>query len=109
MTEDSPQYRPDASDPNGLERHLKSRSTWLRLIFMIVMTILYAVSRFVVGVVIVVQFFTVLFSGDTNPRLKQLGQALATYTYQILQYLMFNTEQRPFPFDDEWPIGPPLR
>jgi hypothetical protein len=109
MTEDNPDYGPRGSDPDGLERHLKSRSTWLRLVFMIVMSVLYAVSRFVVGVVIVVQFFTVLFTGETNPRLKQLGQALATYTYQILQYLMFNTEQRPFPFDDEWPVGPPLR
>jgi hypothetical protein len=36
-----------------------------------------------------------------------LGQALATYTYQIIRYLTFNTEERPFPFDSDWPAGPP--
>jgi hypothetical protein len=108
MIDESPtSSRPSA--PNDFERHVKSRSTWLRLLFMIVMGVCYAVSRFVVGVVIVLQFFYVLFTGETNPRLKELGQSLATYTYQILQYLTFNTEQRPFPFDDGWPVGPPLR
>ena len=34
------------------------------------------------------------------------GQSLATYTYQIVMYLTFNTEEQPFPFAD-WPSGPP--
>ncbi|MGB5259977.1 MAG: DUF4389 domain-containing protein [Gammaproteobacteria bacterium] len=32
---------------------------------------------------------------------------MATYTYQIINYLTFNTEDRPFPFDLDWPAGPP--
>ena len=33
----------------SLERNLKSRSTWLRLFFMLVVLLLYAVSRLVTG------------------------------------------------------------
>ncbi len=91
----------------AFEEHLKSRSTWLRLLFMIVMIVCYAVSRIVVLTVIVLQFLTVLFTGKTNPALTKFGQSLATYTYQIIQYLAFNTELRPFPFDTRWPEGPP--
>jgi hypothetical protein len=54
------------------------------------------------------QFFSVLFTAETNKPLVTFGQSLATYTYQIVRYLTFNTEQRPFPFDLEWPDGPPL-
>lgn len=89
------------------KRNLKSRKTWLRLFFILVMVLLYGVSRVVVGAVVVVQFFWLLFTGETNTRLQQLGQTLATYTYQIVLFLTFNTEQRPFPFDTDWPTGPP--
>jgi len=93
--------------PMTMKNHLKTRSTWLRLFFMFVVMLLYSVSRVVVGVVILLQFFWVLFTGETNNSLEKLGQSLATYTYQIIRYLTFNTEERPFPFDLDWPDGPP--
>ena len=90
-----------------LKRNVKSHSTWRRLFFMIVVAILYGVSRVVVGAVVALQFFWVLFTGETNKKLEELGQALATYTYQVIRYLTFNSEERPFPFDMDWPTGPP--
>ena len=90
-----------------LKENLKTRSTWLRLFFMFVVILMYSVSRVVVGVVVLLQFFSVLFTAETNKPLVAFGQSLATYTYQIVRYLTFNTEQRPFPFDLDWPDGPP--
>jgi len=87
----------------ALEENVKSRSTWLRLFFMVVLALIYGVSRIVVGAVVVIQFFWVLFTAETNDDLKRFGQQLATYTYQIVRYLTFNTEERPFPFDLDWP------
>ncbi len=98
---------PPKQDDTHFKQHVKARSTWLRLFFMLVVVILYGVSRVVTGAVIVLQFFWLLFTGGTNARLLHLGQALATYTYHIILYLSFNTEQRPFPFDADWPAGPP--
>lgn len=88
---------------SAFEEHVKSRSTWLRLVFMIIMWVLYEVTRFVTAVVVILQFLHVLFTGETNPRLKDFGQSLAAYTHQMVSYLTFNTEVRPFPFDAEWP------
>jgi hypothetical protein len=96
---------PDEESP--LERNIKSRSTWLRLFFMLVVILLYGVSRVVLGAVVLVQFFFVLFTGQANAGLRQLGQSLATYTYEIIRYLTFNADERPFPFDLDWPSGPP--
>ncbi len=95
----------DRQEGRPLKNNLKSRSPWLRLFFMLVMVLLYSVSRLVVSAVVVLQFFWVLFTGETNKPLENLGQALATYTYQIIRYLTFNTEERPFPFDADWPTG----
>jgi hypothetical protein len=107
MNEESPEYSRERPERSELEQNLRSRSTWLRLVFMVVFVVFYAVSRIVVSVVVVVQFLHVLFTGKTNQPLQTLGLSLAIYTYQILRYLTFNTEVRPFPFDAEWPGMPP--
>jgi hypothetical protein len=103
MSEQSSESSQGRPQGRPIEEHLKARSTWVRLLFMIVMTVCYAVARLVVAVVVVLQFLHVLFTGETNPRLKDLGLSLARYVYQIVEYLTFNTEVRPFPFDAEWP------
>lgn len=95
----------DDDDSRGatIEDHVKSKATWLRALFMLVFMGLYFVSRFVLFAVVLLQFFWLLFSGAVNEQLRALGQALAIYTYQIVRYLTFNTELRPFPFDASWP------
>jgi hypothetical protein len=92
-----------ARSNSSLRDNMKSKSIWLRLLFMIVMVFLYSLSRFVVGAIAVVQFFWILFTKEKNLNLMTLGQALATYAYQTSLYLTFNTEERPFPFDADWP------
>ncbi len=92
-----------SAEESSLAKNLKSKSIWMRLLFMLVITFFYSISRIVVGAVIVVQFFWVLFTGNTNQKLQILGKSLATYTNQIILYLTFNTEERPFPFDMDWP------
>ena len=85
-----------------LADNLKSRSTWLRLLFMILFIVLWCISRLVVSVVLVLQFLFLLFTGERNSRLAAFGQSLATYSYQLVAYLTLVTEDQPFPFSD-WP------
>ena len=98
---------PASRDAGQLEQNLKRRSTWLRLLFMGIFVALYMITRIVFGAVVVFQFLWVLFTAETNKQLTELGQSLATYTYQIMRYLSFNSEDKPFPFSAEWPKGAP--
>lgn len=86
-----------------MERNLKSKSTWLRLVYMLVFGLLAWVATMVAAVVIVLGFFWVLFTGERNSGLASAGQSIATYLFQIVRYLTYNSEQRPFPFDAAWP------
>ena len=90
-----------------LEENLKRRSTWIRLVFMALLLGIYMVTRIVFFAVVAFQFLWVLFTAETNKKLTELGQSLATYTYQIMRFLAFNSEDKPFQFDAEWPSGPP--
>jgi hypothetical protein len=94
------------SDNSGPEDNNNPSSIWLRLLFMILFLALWSISRVVIFAVVVLQFFWVLLSGQTNSRLSQFGLSLATYSYQIVRYLTFDSDEQPFPFDD-WPNGPP--
>ncbi len=94
----------DSSEKQSdLEQNLRARSTWLRLVFMIVIAICNELARLVGSAIVLLQFLHVLFTGKPNERLKDVGLSLAQYVYQVVEYLTFNTEVRPFPFDAEWP------
>lgn len=109
-TSDQPMdHVPPAAESEGrskqsdLEKNVKMRSTWVRLLFMIIFAFLYSLSRLVTAVVVVIQFFHVLFTGETNEQLKTFGRSLAVYSFEVVDYLTFNTETKPFPLDAVWP------
>ena len=91
------------SGKSALEQHITARSTWLRFLFMIIFALLYGLSRLVTAAVVAIQFFYVLLTGATNEQLKKFGHSLAIYSFEIIDYLTFNTETKPYPLDAEWP------
>lgn len=79
-----------------------SRAIWIRALQMILFAVTYSIAGTVMAAVVAVQFIFVLFTGTRVPRLLSFGEDLAVFVYQILRFLSFNTEDKPFPFGD-WP------
>ena len=94
-------------DDNGtpVEQHLKSRSTWIRCLFICIYAALVWLASLVGVFVVVLGFFWMLFTGEINTQLRQAGQAIASYLYQAVRFMTFNTDKRPFPFGESWPSG----
>ncbi|MBL4774869.1 MAG: DUF4389 domain-containing protein [Mariprofundus sp.] len=92
---------------DDLKTNVTNMNVWLRLVFMLLFSAIYFVTRMVLVAVIVLQFLWLLFTADKNKALLSFGAQLATFIYQIYHYLTFNTEQRPFPFS-EWPADTAL-
>lgn len=94
-----------------LKSNLTSSKHWVRLVYMLLFAIFLYVASFVVGVLVMVQFIFALITGSDNKKLRELGDSLTTYIQQILLFLTFNSEFKPFPFAD-WPeaqvIVPPV-
>ena len=55
--------------------------------------------------IVVPGFFHVLFTGEVNAQIREAGQSVAAYIYNIAGYMTFNTDIRPFPLGGEWPSG----
>ncbi|MDA8978485.1 DUF4389 domain-containing protein [bacterium] len=81
---------------------LSNSNTWVRLAYMFVFTLLLMAARLVITLVVIVQFLLVLVTGSDNENLRNLGQGLGKWVYQSVMFLTFNTDSKPFPFD-EWP------
>ncbi len=90
-------------DSGKMEENLKSRTTWLRLLYMAIYGVVAWLASMVGFVIVALGFFWVLFTGEVNRELRQIGQAIASYLYQIMRYLTFNTDDKPFPFGGAWP------
>ena len=91
---------------SDLKDNIKKQSTWMRGLYMLLFTVFYTLAEILLFTIIVFQFVLKLLTGDTNERLRKLGQTMATYIYQILQFMSFNSEQHPYPFG-AWPKGEP--
>ena len=97
VVEDQPREESD------MQKNLKSKSTWIRLVFMVVFYVLAGLAGMVASAVVILGFLWMLFTGEANRHLQRAGHGIAAYLYQIIQYLTYNSEQRPFPFDLDWP------
>ena len=86
--------------------HLTNPATWIRLGFMLVFTLLLMAGSLIISIIVVMQFALVLVTGSDNENLRNLGQGLGKWIYQAFMFLTFNSEEKPFPFD-EWPTIDP--
>ena len=85
--------------------NLKSESRWLRLIFMILFAALGYLAILVILVLACVQAIAGFITGSPNTRLLEFSSSLNQFTYQCIQFLTYNSEEKPFPFSD-WPGEP---
>lgn len=90
-----------AEELDQIVDNLKKPSAWLRVLFMLGFAILlYLVIAPVFIVLMVVQALFVLITGDSNENLRLLGAAIGQYVLQILLFISYNSETKPFPFSD---------
>ncbi len=88
---------------NGeVKQRLQKTETWTRVLFMVLFIFIQEIVKFTVMVLAVFQFVSMMLTGRTNFQLLKLGRQLAAYASQIIVFLTFNSEQRPFPFSS-WP------
>lgn len=90
---------------NSIRENVTRGDIWLRLIIMIVLGVAFNVAELVILAVSVFQFLVSLFTGEPNDHLTRFGRNLSRYIQQIIAYLSFASDDRPFPFSS-WPDEP---
>ena len=70
----------------------------MRIVVAIVTGIILAVWKIAIIVVWVIQFIIVLFKGKWNKNMADFSEVWNTQNYIFIRYLIFESNQRPFPF-----------
>lgn len=78
--------------------NLKKPSAWLRVLFMAGFVLALYVAGVILLVLMLAQILFSLITGEDNANLRRLGASLTLYVSQILEFLTYNREDKPFPF-----------
>ncbi|MEP3247573.1 MAG: DUF4389 domain-containing protein [Sneathiella sp.] len=84
------------------EQNLKSKSTWGRLLYIILYAICFNVAEIVLAAIAIVQFFSSLITGAPLKQLRSFGTALSDYLRQLADFLTYASDAKPFPVGP-WP------
>lgn len=88
------------------KNNLKSCDVWMRAFYMLLLAVCYGITKILIFAIALFQFLMFLFTRNINQPLQSFSQGISTYVYQIIRFLTFNTDKKPFPFSD-WPTGAP--
>ena len=88
-----------------LKENLSRGETWLKGLFILIFALIYNIAEIVMAALVIFQFLFTLVAGHPNERLLQFGRQLSLFLYQVFQFITFNREDKPFPFD-AWPEDP---
>lgn len=83
---------------DDIVENLKQPSQWFRVAFMVVFAVVLYVVGLVLTLLTVAQILFSLLTGSDNENLRALGKDLSTYVHQILAFLTYNSDYKPFPF-----------
>ena len=85
-----------------VKENVKNPDVWLRGLFILIFGVILYFAVILVWLVVIFQFVTKLVTGDLNRQLADFSGGLSRYISQILGYVTFQSDDKPFPFSP-WP------
>ena len=90
-----------SEDLDDFVENLREPSAWARVAFMLGFSIvLYMVIIPLTLLLTLAQALFSVFTGEDNENLRNFGASLLAYISQVVRFLTFNSDERPFPFSD---------
>jgi len=77
---------------------ITTNPVWSRVVSMLVLVFAYSLAEIVLIALVIGQVLSGLIAHEQNHPMKKMGKQISDYIYEILMFLTFNTEQRPFPY-----------
>ena len=81
-----------------IKNNVKNTDTWLRGFFILIFGVIFYFLYGLIWLLVIFQFVTKVITGGLNSNLEQFSTKMTCYAMQILNYITFQSEERPFPF-----------
>ncbi len=87
-------------DQEQVKQNILSGRQWVRMLFMAGYILASWVLTIVLLVTILVQTLIVLITGETNDNLRRFGILCGVFMHQIIHFLVYGSDDKPFPFSE---------
>lgn len=87
-----------------IKENAKNIDVWTRGLFIVIYAVIFYFLFALIWLVVIFQFLMKLITSELNEQLLDFSDSLTKYVGQILLYITFKSEERPFPFSP-WPKG----
>ena len=81
-----------------IKNNVKNKDTWLRGLFILIFGVIFYFLYGLIWLLVIFQFVTKVITGGLNSNLEQFSTRMTCYAMQILNYITYQSEERPFPF-----------
>jgi hypothetical protein len=85
-------------DQEKIRSNLLTTDHWIRILYMAAFAVAGWVVILILSVIACFQVIIVLLGGEVNTRLRNAGSMFALYFLQLLNYLLYVSEEKPWPF-----------
>lgn len=85
-------------DSEQVKENIKNVNQWLRIAYMVLFAIILYAAMAVMWIVVLVQAIFALLTGSVNDNIHSFSTTLTQYINQIILFLTYNAEDKPFPF-----------
>jgi len=81
-----------------VKENVRNVDTWMRGLFIVIFGVIFYFLIGIVWLLVIFQFITKVITGALNEQLEKFSTGLTQYALQILNYVTYQSEIRPFPF-----------
>ena len=90
----------DFIDSEEWKDNFLKQGKWLRLLIILGFSFVYYLSMTILWIIVLLQFLFVLFTDKRSENVSKVGVGFRNYMVQILDYINYQTDEKPFPFSD---------
>ena len=83
-----------------IKENVFKQGKWLRLLYVLLFLFIYTWAYLVLWLVAILQFLFNLFTTSPNLNLSKLGAGFRVYMVQIINFVTYQEQEKPFPFSD---------
>ena len=81
-----------------VKQNVRNVDTWMRGLFIVIFGVIFYFLIGIVWLLVIFQFVTKVLTGNLNEQLAKFSNSLTQYALQLLNYVTYQSEVRPFPF-----------
>ena len=87
-------------DKDEVKNNLSQIDNWLRGLFMVLVILAYNIAETIFIGLTIVQFFFVAITGRRSTDIEDFSKKVRDYIVTCLDYLRYESDEKPFPFGD---------